>query len=53
VIAINDGSIVIEHPVHPGRIATWGINGGGRLIKSVVSIEVCFFQVFSNVSGKA
>ena len=46
VIAINDGSIVIEYSVHPGRIATWGINGGGRVIKPVVSIEVCSLPVY-------
>jgi hypothetical protein len=50
VIAINDGSIVIDYSIHPGRVATWGINGGGRVIKPVVSIEVCFFLFISNLS---
>src|SRR5437667_1020759 len=50
VIAINDGSIIIEHSAHTGRIATWGINGGGRVIKPVVSIEVWFFLFISDLS---
>jgi hypothetical protein len=50
VIAINDGSIVIDYSLHPGRMTTWGINGGGRVIKPVLSIEVCFFLVISDVS---
>lgn len=50
VVAINDGSIVIEYCVRAGRIGTWGINSSGRLIKPIVSIEVCLVLFASNLS---
>jgi hypothetical protein len=40
IIAINDGSIIIEYSRSSNRIATWGINDRSRKIRPVVSIEV-------------
>jgi hypothetical protein len=57
VVAIKDGSIIIEYCVRAGHIGSWGINSGGRPIKPIVSIEVvsCCLPLTcrrQNVSGK-
>ena len=40
VVAINDGSIIIKYSRTGGRLGTWGIKDGSRIIKPVISIEV-------------
>ena len=41
VTTINDGSIIIQYSLYPGRITTWRIKDAhGRIINPVVSIEV-------------
>ena len=40
VITINDGSIIIQYSLQPGRSTTWGIKDRNRIINPVVSIEV-------------